>query len=94
MKKFLIVTTVQNTIAAFLIPHIKLLESMGYEVWIATNINKEIPEELKSNKWININFSRNPFSKNSLIAIKQLKKLLTENEFEGMHCHTPVAAFL
>lgn len=93
-RKFLIITTVQGSIEAFLIPHIKLLEDMGYEVWIACNINKEILKELKENTWININFSRNPFSKNSLIALKQLKKLLKENNFEGIHCHTPVAALL
>lgn len=94
MKKFLMVTTIQNTIEAFLIPHIKMLEKNGYEVWIATNIYKDIPEELKENKWINISFSRNPFSKNSIKAIKEMRGLIRENKFEMVHFHTPVAAFL
>lgn len=94
MKKFLMVTTIQNTIEAFLIPHIKMLEKNGYEVWIATNIYKEIPEELKENKWINISFSRNPFSKNSFKAIKEMRDLIKNNKFEMMHFHTPVASFL
>ena len=94
MKKFLMVTTIQNTIEAFLIPHIKMLEKNGYEVWIATNIYKEIPEELKENKWINISFSRNPFSKNSFKAIKEMRDLIKNNEFEVIHFHTPVASFL
>lgn len=94
MKIFLMVTTIQNTIEAFLIPHIKMLEKNGYEVWIATNIYKEIPEELKENKWINISFSRNPFSKNSFKAIKEMRDLIKNNEFEMVHFHTPVAAFL
>lgn len=94
MKKALIVTTIQNTIEAFLIPHIKMLEDRGYEVWIGTNIYKDIPEQLKNNKWINISFSRNPFSKNSLKSINQMRKIIKENNFEFIHFHTPVAAFL
>ncbi|WP_330112135.1 glycosyltransferase family 4 protein (plasmid) [Cetobacterium somerae] len=94
MKRILIVTTIQNTIEAFLIPHIKMLERNEYEVWIATNIQKEIPEELKNNRWINISFSRNPFSKNSFRAIKEMKELIKNNNFEVIHFHTPVASFL
>lgn len=94
MKKFLMVTTIQNTVEAFLIPHIKMLEQNGYEVWIATNIYKEIPEDLKENKWINIPFSRNPFSKSSFKAIKEMRNLIKDNNFEIVHFHTPVAAFL
>ncbi|MGL4671206.1 glycosyltransferase family 4 protein [Cetobacterium sp.] len=94
MKFCLMVTTVQDTISAFLIPHIKMLEKNGYEVWIATNIYKEKPIELKNNRWINISFSRNPFSKNSFKAVKEMRKLIKENSFEIVHFHTPVAAFL
>ena len=94
MKRFLMVTTIQNTVEAFLIPHIKMLEKNGYEVWIATNIYKEIPEELKKNKWVDISFSRNPFSKNSFKAIKEMRDLIRKNDFEIVHFHTPVAAFL
>lgn len=94
MKKFLMVTTVQNTVEAFLIPHIKMLEKNGYEVWIATNIYKNIPQELENNKWINIPFSRNPFSKNSFKAIKEMRQLIKENNFEIIHFHTPIASFL
>lgn len=94
MKKFLMVTTIQNTVEAFLVPHIKMLEKNGYEVWIATNIYKEIPKDLKKNKWINISFSRNPFSKNSFKAIKEMRDLIRKNNFDMVHFHTPVAAFL
>ncbi|MGL5963019.1 MAG: glycosyltransferase, partial [Fusobacteriaceae bacterium] len=94
MKRLLIVTTVQNTIEAFLIPHIKMLERKGYEVWIATSIHKEIPKELEKNRWINISFSRNPFSKSSFKAISEMRELIKNNDFETVHFHTPVAAFL
>ncbi|MGL5723545.1 glycosyltransferase, partial [Cetobacterium sp.] len=94
MKKFLIVTTIQDTVEAFLIPHIKMLEAEGYKVSIATNIYKEIKEELKDNEWINISFSRNPFSFNSFKAVKEMRALIRSGKFEMVHFHTPVAAFL
>ncbi|MGL5188398.1 MAG: glycosyltransferase family 4 protein, partial [Cetobacterium sp.] len=94
MKKFLIVTTIQDTVEAFLIPHIKMLEAEGYKVSIATNIYKEIKEELKDNEWINISFSRNPFSLNSFKAVKEMRTLIRGGQFEMVHFHTPVAAFL
>lgn len=94
MKKFLIVTTIQDTVEAFLIPHIKMLEAEGCKVSIATNIYKEIKEELKDNEWINISFSRNPFSLNSFKAVKEMRTLIRGGQFEMVHFHTPVAAFL
>ena len=94
MKKFLMITTVQDTIEAFLVPHIKMLEEEGYEVIIATNIYKDIPEDLKKNRWINISFSRNPFSLSSFKAIKEMRKVIRAEKFEMAHFHTPVAAFL
>lgn len=94
MKKFLMVTTVQDTIEAFLIPHIKMLENEGYKVTIATNMYKEIPDELRENRWVNISFSRNPFSLSLFKAIKEMRKLIRSENFEIIHFHTPVAAFL
>lgn len=94
MKKVLIVTTIQNTIEAFLISHIKFLEEKGYEVVLATNIFKEIPKELEGNRWINIPFSRNPFSLSSFTAIREMRRLFRDEKFEFVHFHTPVAAFL
>jgi len=94
MKKFLIVTTIQDTVEAFLTPHIKMLEAEGYKVSIATNIYKDIRDDLKNNEWINISFSRNPFSFNSFKAIKEIRGLIRNGNFQMVHFHTPVAGFL
>lgn len=94
MKKVLIVTTIQNTVEAFLIPHIKLLESMGYKVWIATSIKREITTELKKNYWVDISFNRNPLSFKNFQALKQMKDLIENNDFEIINLHTPIASFI
>lgn len=94
MKKVVIVTTIQETIKAFLIPHIKFLEKEGYEVILATNICENLPKELEKNRWINISFSRNPFSFYNLKATKELRRLFKTEKFDLVHFHTPIAAFL
>lgn len=94
MKRILIVTTLQLTVNSFLIPHIKFLEKNGFEVTIGSNIQGEIREELKENKWINIPFDRNPFSKNNLKSLIILDRVLKEGKFDMIHCHTPIASFL
>ena len=39
----------------------------------------------------NISLLRIPFSKNNLTAIKEIKKIVLENGYDIVHCHTPVA---
>ena len=41
-----------------------------------------------------IRCSRSPLSKSNLKAYNQLKKLIDENNYDIVHCHTPVAAML
>lgn len=76
----------------------EILKGMGYEVHTATNMSES--------NWLNddgtldyldlkkhqIDFGRSPFSKNSILAYKQLKKLFGKEYFDLIHCHTPVAA--
>ena len=38
-----------------------------------------------------ISWTRSPFSRNSFKAIRELKKLVKENNYDIVHCHTPVA---
>lgn len=68
----------------------KVLLDMGHEVHIAANFNSEIdqfdhPNVIKHQ----IDFDRNPFSKNNLTALNQLKKLLNGEKFDFIHCQSP-----
>lgn len=97
MKRALMVATVFKFLN-FEKSDIEILQSMGYEVHTATNMHEA--------KWLQddgtfkdspiirhqIDFGRSPFSKDNIKAYKQLKKLLSEYQFELIHCHTPVAA--
>lgn len=94
--KILYVATVSNTINAFLIPHIKFLIEKGHQVDIACSINQELKDELirLNVKVFNIPFSRKPYNFINLKAYTSLKKVITENGYEIIHSHTPIASFI
>lgn len=89
MKKVLFVATVDVHIKAFHLPYLKLLHDNGYEVHVATNGNEEFPNcDVKHT----ICIERNPFKFNNLKTIKQLRKIIDEEKFDLIHCHTPMGA--
>ncbi|MEK5256441.1 glycosyltransferase family 4 protein [Paenibacillus sp. FSL F4-0125] len=91
MKKVLICSTILTTIKAFLIPHIRLLQDMGYTVDIAGYKNTVDLDVVVQNVY-DIPFQRNPFSKLNLLASRQLKEIVKNNDYDIIHFHTPVAS--
>lgn len=86
-KKVLIVATVIEHIIGFHIPYIKFLKSKGYEVHIACNGNKLIKDvEVQ----YNLPFTRNPFTISNVKAYIKLKKIISKEKFDVIHCNTPV----
>ena len=68
----------------------KVLLDMGHEVHIAANFNDEIdkfdhPDVVKHQ----IDFDRNPFSKQNLKAFNQLKELFSKEKFDLILCQSP-----
>ncbi|WP_210364489.1 glycosyltransferase family 4 protein [Bacillus sp. REN3] len=92
--KILYVTTISNTVNAFLIPHIRLLLQLGHQVDVAFNIEQDIdPELLKLGcKVYNLGFKRSPIKKQNYFAYKELKKLIKDRGYDLVHTHTPVAS--
>ena len=104
-RKALVVTTVSSTIDQFCMNDISIL-LQNYDVQVAANFtmgnntSKERISEFKNElemKSITINeipFDRNPGSSNNIKAYKKLKRLINQNKFDLIHCHTPIAAML
>ena len=91
MKKVLFTATVDSHIKQFHIPYLKFFKEQGYEVHVATNGDEEIPYCDKKHK---ISFERNPFKVNNIKAIKQLKKIIDNENFNIIHCHTPMGSVI
>lgn len=91
MKKVLFVASVMEHIKVFHIPYLNYFRGMGYEIYVATKDDEKI--EI-CDKYIVIPFERSPLKKNNFIAYKKLRELFKTENFDVIHCHTPVAAFL
>ena len=90
-KKVLFVAHVDGHIQAFHIPYLKLFKEEGYVVDVASNGDKVF--DYCDHKY-NICFQRNPLSPKNIKAYKMLKKVLDDNEYDIIHCHTPVGGFV
>lgn len=93
MRNILFVASVKSHILTFHLPFLKLMRDAGYEIHVAAKDN--IKRNLENcDKFFDINFERNPFSKNNIQAYCQLKKIICDNKYDIIHCHTPVASVL
>lgn len=93
MKKVLLTATVQSHIAQFHKPLINLLKENGYEVHVAAKDNLAEKNGLmldEPDKIFNIPFDRSPLSGNNILAYQELKKILSENKYDIVHCNTPM----
>lgn len=90
-KKVLFIATVTKHINAFHIPYLKWFKEQGYEVHVASNGDEEIKY---CDKHFNLQFERNPLKVNNIKVYKELKSILNENNYEIVHCHTPVGGAL
>lgn len=91
MKRILICTTILTTIKTFLIPHIRVLQEMGYSVDVAGNKDVSELDELVD-KVFDIPYQRSPFSTLNLTASRKLREIVSNNKYDIIHFHTPVAS--
>ena len=92
--KILYVTTISNTVNAFLIPHIKMLIDEGHQVDVAFNIEQEIKPEIYEMgcKIHQLPLQRSPLKKDNFRAYKILKKIIISEGYDLVHTHTPIAS--
>ena len=92
--KILYVTTISNTVNAFLIPHIKMLIDKGHQVDVAFNIQQKVKPEIfeMGCKVYELPLQRSPLSRDNIRAYKMLKTIIISEEYDLVHTHTPVAS--
>ena len=95
MKRVLFVATVVGHINAFHIPYLKLFNEQGWETHVAAHAENEQEQHINHcDIFHEICFTRSPFTFNNMKAYFALKKLIEENDFDIIHCHTPVGGAL
>ena len=97
MKKVLFTATVTKThINTFHLPYIKFFKEKGYETHVCSK-NDFIGEDCtipNCDIHYDVEFERFPINIKNIKAYKQLKKIINENDYEIIHCNTPVASIL
>ena len=98
MKKVLVVATVVKLhIMVFHIPYLEWLKKNGYEVHVAARNDYDNKEECNipfCDKFYDLPFERSPLRKNNYYVYKKLKDIINKNEYDLIHCHTPVGGAL
>ncbi len=106
-KKALMLAHAASMLCHFNMNNIDILRSLGYEVTVACNFIKgsscdsarieKFKAELteKGVKYIQLDFVRSPFDiPGNIKAYRQLKRLLKNERFDLIHCHTPMGGIL
>lgn len=96
-KKIMMITTTDNMIWQFLIPHIKHLQSLGNEVQCVCAKTGFWFDELKDKynlKMHCIDFKRSPVSVSNFKKYKELIKLQQQEKFDLVYCQQPVGGLM
>ena len=90
MKKVLFTANLDSFFIKFLIPQLKYFKENGYEVHVASKDQGiEIPY---CDKKFDVCFTRSLNIKDIIRSYKTIKKILIENDYELISCHTPFGA--
>lgn len=92
-----VATVVKTHIAQFHIPYLKLLRDSGWETAVAAKNDYDDPKDCVipyCDHYYPVSFGRSPFTRDNLRAYRELKRIIDAGDFDMIHCHTPVAAFL
>lgn len=91
--RFLFVTTVGSTMH-FFVDLVKQLICEGHIVDIAANETiKALPAQYAELDctFYHISCERSPLNRGNAAAIREIEKLLKDNHYDIVHCHTPIA---
>lgn len=91
MKVLLVANVAKEHVNKFHIPTIKYMQSRGWQVDVACNVDDVIPA---ADKVYNMSWTRSPFSLKILKGIRELKHILKQNNYDIIYCHTPVGGLV
>lgn len=90
-----IATVVKKHICQFHIPYLKWFKEQDYEVHVCAKNDYDDRSECLipyCDQYYDVDFSRSPFDFSNLVAYHSIKEIIEKNDYDLIHCHTPVAA--
>ncbi|MEY8688208.1 glycosyltransferase family 4 protein [Bacteroides sp. AN502(2024)] len=96
-KVLFVATVVKTHIMEFHIPYLKMFKDYGWETYVAAKNDYDNPEDCNipyCDYYYDTPFERCPLKAANIRAYKTLKKVIDDNNFNIIHCHTPVGAMI
>ncbi|NLZ61717.1 MAG: glycosyltransferase family 4 protein [Acholeplasmataceae bacterium] len=93
-RKILFVAHMDSHIANFHLPYLKWFKKQGYLVHVASNSQEKTRPINYCDQKYEVQFARSPFSPRNIKAFRQLKKIVSNNEYALIHCHTPIGGVI
>lgn len=106
-KKVLMLAAKANMIHQFNHRNIKILQELGYEVHVATNMidagSMSVQENERFKQWMidngviahQVDFERRLGTiRGNIVAVRQLKKVFRANDYKFIHVHSPLGSIL
>ena len=90
MKKILFLSNTAN-FSKFNIPYMRWFKEQGWRVDYCSAGEETVSD---CDNQYSISIARTPFSLTNLRAYKELKKILYENQYDILHCHTPMGGVI
>ena len=90
MKKILFISNTAN-FSKFNRPYMRWFKEQGWQVDYASAGEENV---LDCDNQYSISIARSPFNLKNLRALKELRKLLSENHYDILHCHTPMGGVI
>lgn len=91
MKVLLVANVAKEHILKFHIPTIRYLKSMGWTVDVACSVDCEIP---MADHVFHTCWKRSPFTWKTISGIFQLRRIIRQNSYNIIYCHTPVGGLV
>jgi glycosyltransferase EpsD len=81
----------------FHVPYLKWFKNNGFETHVCARNDYDRKEDCIipfCDKFYDIPFERSPFKPLNIEAYKELKNIIADNDYDIIHCHTPVGGAL
>lgn len=89
--KILFCATVDYHFKAFHLPILEWFKGLGWEVHVAAKGDLELPFV---DRRFHLSIQRSPFHPDNIKAYQELKAIVSEQQYEIIHCHTPMGGVL
>ena len=95
-KVLFVATVLRMHVLVFHLPYMRWFQEQGYEVHLccANDTPDPHPQVPYCDRWVELPFSRSPFSADNREVFRRLKQLIDAEDYALIHCNTPVGGLL